>query len=48
MKYRLTIVWETGEKESYEFNTKEKAERAARNYRTAFGKQAWVSVSKIE
>ena len=48
MKYRLIIIWETGEKESYEFNTKGKAERAARNFRTAFGKQAWYCISKVE
>jgi hypothetical protein len=41
--YEAIIIWDTGEKEIYQYNTKEEAERCCQGYRMAFGKQiAWT------
>lgn len=39
MKVELVIVWETGEKESLFYNTREEAETIERGYHTVFGNQ---------
>lgn len=37
--YKLTIIWCTGEKETYDYTTREEAEKAELGMRTAFGNQ---------
>lgn len=45
--FRLTIVWETGEKEVHEYETREQAEEIARGFKMAFGSQVqWVGIYK--
>ena len=39
MKYRLLIVWDTGEKEENYYATEEKAKEIEAGYRMAFGSQ---------
>lgn len=43
-KYELVVVWDSGDKEIYEYPTKEEAETAKRGFETAFGNQLWVCV----
>lgn len=43
-KYRLYIVWCSGEREQYIYNTEEQAQASADGYRQAFGSQVWASV----
>ena len=48
MKYRLVIIWENGDKEIHNFNTKEKAERVGADYKKVFGGQVqWYGVSEV-
>ena len=42
--YELVIVWDTGEKEVFTYNTEEEAEKAGEGYKTAFGQQIWYCV----
>ena len=44
--YKLTIIWNTGEKETYDYATREEAEKAELNMRTAFGGQVWTSIER--
>lgn len=45
--FTLIIIWETGEKETYTYNTEAEAEQAARNMAKAFGHQiAWYGISE--
>lgn len=39
MKYELIIIWETGEKETCTYNSKEEAEKIEAGYKMAFGNQ---------
>lgn len=44
-KYELIIIWLTGEKEIYEYNTREEAEKAEQGYKMAFGNQiSWTGI----
>lgn len=46
-KWELVIIWETGDidKDIYEYETKEEAEKAMNGMRMAFGKQiSWSCV----
>ena len=44
-KHELVIIWETGEKEVHEYESRELAEQAERGYSNAFGKQIeWSGV----
>lgn len=38
-RYNLIVVWDTGEKEVFPYETEEEAERAEKGYKTAFGNQ---------
>lgn len=43
--YELVIVWSTGEKNIYEYKTREEAEKGGDNFKTAFGYQvSWFGV----
>lgn len=42
---KLFIVWETGEKETYNYQTRQEAEEVAENLKKAFGNQIWVGIS---
>ena len=45
--YRLIIIWYTGEKEEYEYPTREEAEKAELGMRTAFGNQIqWTGINE--
>lgn len=45
MKYKLIILWETGEREEYTYETKETAIEAQKGYRMAFGNQiSWTAI----
>lgn len=47
MKYRLLIVWDTGEKEENFFDTEEKAKEIEAGYKMAFGNQiAFTCIDK--
>ena len=39
MKYRLLIIWDTGEKEENFYNTEEEAKEIEAGYKMAFGNQ---------
>lgn len=39
MKYRLLIVWDTGEKEENFYNTEDEAKEIEAGYKMAFGNQ---------
>lgn len=39
MKYKLIVVWYTGERNEYEFQTEEKAQEGERGFKMAFGNQ---------
>ena len=41
--YELVVVWDTGEKDIYTYNTQEDAEQAGENMKVALGNQiAWA------
>lgn len=43
--FELVIVWSTGDKEIYTYETEQAAETAAENFRIAFGSQVcWTGV----
>ena len=45
MKYELVVVWTSdGERQIFEYNTEEEAERGMANYYRAFGNQCWCCV----
>lgn len=46
--YELVIIWENGDKDVYEYESREKAEKIGRGYKElAFGDQvAWYGVRK--
>lgn len=45
MKYELIIIWETGEKETYKYNSYEEAKQGADNMKMCFGKQiVWTGI----
>lgn len=45
--YELVIVWNTGDKDIYEYDTEEEAEQAGRNMQFVFGKQVeWYGTRK--
>ena len=45
--YKLTIIWCTGEKETYDYTTREEAEKAELGMRMAFGNQIeWSGISE--
>ena len=47
MAYELVVIWETGEKEIYEYNSEDKAIEASEGMRVALGNQiAWAGVRK--
>lgn len=43
MRYVLGIIWDTGEKEVYQFSTREEAEKVEAGYKMAFGNQIQYS-----
>ena len=46
-KYELVVVWETGDKNIYEYPTEFEAERAGENMKIALGNQiAWYGTRK--
>lgn len=47
-KYELVIIWDTGEKDVYEYKTEAEAEQAAINLKFAFGKQIhWTGIREV-
>lgn len=47
--YKLIIIWYTGEKETYDYTTREEAEEAEKGYHMAFGNQIeWSGISERE
>lgn len=46
MKYELVIVWSTGEKESYLYDSLEKAQDIEKGYNMAFGSQVWTAINR--
>ena len=46
MKYELIVVWSTGEKESYLYDSLEKAQEIERGYKRAFGSQLWTAINQ--
>ena len=45
MKYILVIIWESGEREEQEYNSRYDAEIAGAGYIRAFGKQiSWYGI----
>ena len=42
---KLFIVWETGEKETYTYQTRQEAEETAKNLKMVFGNQLWVGIA---
>ena len=47
MIYKAIIIWETGEKEEYEYKTEEEAKLCVQNYKVSFGNQIeWADISK--
>lgn len=46
MRYILGIIWDSGEKEIFQFITREEAEEVEKGYHMAFGNQiqySWVA-----
>lgn len=47
MAYELVIVWETGEKDIFEYNSREDAEKSGNGFKVALGEQvAWYGVRR--
>lgn len=46
MKYELVIVWSTGEKESYLYDSLDKAQEIEKGYKKAFGSQLWTCINR--
>lgn len=47
LKYELVIIWATGEKEIYTYNTEEQAEEIGQGMKMAFGNQVqWYGVRR--
>lgn len=46
MKYELVIVWSTGEKETYLYDSLDKAQDAEKGYKMAFGSQLWTCINR--
>lgn len=44
--YEVVIVWDSGEKEVYSFETEDKAEEIKQGFETAFGSQLWACVRR--
>ena len=48
MKYELIVIWETGEKEIFEYATEEEAQESCNDFRKIFGNQvAWAGIRKV-
>lgn len=44
--YELIIIWSTGEKEVYQYTTREEAEKTELGMRMAFGNQiSWTGIN---
>lgn len=45
--YELVVVWDTGDKNIYEYRTEEEAENGAERMKTAFGNQiVWTGTRR--
>jgi hypothetical protein len=45
--YRLIIIWYNGERDEYDYPTREEAEEVERGYHMEFGNQiSWTGISK--
>ena len=45
--FELVIIWDTGEKDVYTYNTEIEAETSGKNFKMAFGNQiSWFGVRK--
>ena len=48
MKYELVVIWETGEKEVFEYDSEEKAQESCNGFKKIFGNQiAWTGTKKV-
>lgn len=46
-KYILIVIWYNGERDEYDYPTREEAEKAEKGYHMAFGNQiSWTGISK--
>lgn len=47
IRYELIVIWDTGEKETYDYETLEAARQGEANMRMAFGYQiAWAGINE--
>lgn len=47
--FELIIIWDTGDKDIYTYETQEEAEIIAQGYRTAFGNQiSWTGTRRTK
>ena len=47
MRYELIIIWESGEKEVYSYDSKEKAKKIEEGYKIVFGNQiSWTGITE--
>lgn len=45
--YELIVIWSTGEKDVYDYETREEAEKGAKNMKMAFGNQVqWTGIDR--
>lgn len=48
MKYELIIIWETGERETAVYNSKEEAQNIEKGFYMAFGSQIqWTGINEV-
>lgn len=48
-RYELVVIWDTGEKEVYEYKTEEEAQRLLKDLHFAFGNQiSWMGIWELE
>ena len=48
MKYELIVIWESGEKQTYLYDTYEAAKQGERGMKMANGKQiSWTGINEI-
>ena len=47
MTYELIVIWETGEKNVYEYNSEQDAQQGEANMKMAFGNQIqWTGINR--
>ena len=47
MKYELIVIWQSGEKDIYPYESEDAAEKGKANMKMAFGNQiSWMGINK--